>query len=278
MSKNALSLRFVENVVTEWKGLFGESLENDYKKKLCQHLFLKIDSSFKELNQKWKSKGVNKEINWENINSRQLLVDAVHRINLGLDGLLKNHIHVTPFLNTATGKYDVQLFVGYQGKDFYMREMAKHEIVDIRYELVYENDYFLPLKKDLDNDIENYVFQIKEPFNRGKIIGGFGYIQYEIPAKNNLIILDERAFKRAKEASKQQYFWQNNPNEMMYKTIVHRTTDRIQLDPMKINESFSVVENDYNDEPENVSETEPAVQEAKVEIETEHNITDSPGF
>lgn len=238
------SQRFLIQVGTQWEAEFNNTLKfSEYQKTLAQHLFLKINNTFAELNAKWKKNKENKEISWKNINLNKLMLDSVHIVNLKLDGLLKNHLHIVPFWNTSKGQFDVNLQPGYLGKLYYHCEMAIDRPIDVRFELVYETDIFQPKKKNYENEIETYDFQITQPFNRGNIVGGFGYIVYTDNAKNKLVILTESDFKKSEGFSKQKYFWDNNPKEMRLKTLVHRTVEHIQLDPEKINTSYLEIEN-----------------------------------
>jgi len=65
-------------------------------------------------------------------------------------------------------------------------------------EVVYSKDKFTPLKKSKGNPIESYEFEIVEPFDRGEIIGGFGYIEYDEPSKNTLVLMSKAAMNKRK--------------------------------------------------------------------------------
>ena len=155
-----------------------------------------------------------------------------------------NHIHPIPYFMKATGKYALDLRIGYAGKDCYRRKVALTPPVDIVYELVYEKDTFKPVKKGIGNEIESYQFEITSPFDRGAVIGGFGYIMYEDVRKNQLVIVTKADFDKSKKAAQSNTFWDNHPEQMQFKTLVHRTTSKIPIDPMKVNASFLHVEID----------------------------------
>lgn len=271
--------QFISKIGYCWDAEFNNELKFDNNQKtLGQHLFLKINQSFKELNEKWIDKGQNKKISWDNIDTNKLLIDSVHIINLGLDGLLKNHLHIIPFWNKSKGKYDINLMPGFMGKDFYRRKVAPIEPLNIIYELVFETDFFKAIKKDKDHKIETYEFCINEPFKRGKIIGGFGYIEFENQSLNKLITVSEDDFVRYSSKSKQKYFWDENPIEMRYKTIVHRTTEKLQEDPNKVNQSYFKIENE-----EFKGEDSEKIDNEKVELidfdkESEKENEGGPGF
>lgn len=248
VKEKSISERFMDMVVREFKDLAGgNGLQlTPVQKRLAQHLFISIDHALQSFEKKRLATNQKDKapFEWSNVNLAKLATDAIHRINLGLDALIPNHISPIPYFNGKEKKYDLDLRVGYVGKDYYRRKMALYEPMDIFYELVYSNDNFTPLKKSIKNEIESYEFEIKEPFNRGNIIGGFGYVMYEDSRKNKLVIVSEAAFKKAEKNAKSSNFWKDYPIEMRYKTLVHRVTDKLAVDPEKINESYAIVEED----------------------------------
>jgi len=239
--------RFTGMVVKEYSSSISNVKLSEYQRKLAQHLFVKIDIALRDFEIKRLSKpnaSQKLEYSWKNINLQKLSVDAVHRIELGLDALIPNHIHPVPYHNTRLGKYDIDLRIGYAGKDFYYRQMSLHPIIDIEYELVHENDDFTVIKKQVNQGVESYSFEIPEPFNRGAVVGGFGYIRYENESMNKLVLVTTADFDKSKASAMSNEFWSKHPEAMKYKTIVHRTVNRIVLDPQKINSSFAQVEHD----------------------------------
>lgn len=263
--------RFTNLVMKEFNAILDGSFHfSVMQKKLAQHLFIKIDQALKSLEAKRISTGQTKKapIVWENINLQKLATDAVHRINLGLDALIPNHLNPIPYWNSKENCYDLDLRIGYAGKDYYRRKMAINPPKDIIYQLVYETDYFKPIMKGIKNDIESYEFEIKNPFKRGKIVGGFGYIIHEDPSLNKLVIVTEKDFERSENCSKNNVFWKDNPVEMRQKTITHRTTDKLIMDPQKINESFAIVEMD-DSEKQVLGEIEENANKKLIDIEPE---------
>lgn len=237
-----VSERFVSQVQAQFVAEMGSALAfTDYERTLAQHMYIKVDAQLKSLEIKRINAGGKPEdakaITWQHVNLSELALDTVHRIGLGLDALIPNHIAPIPYWNTRLGKYGLDLRIGYVGKDYCRREMAVEKPVEVIYQLVHETDEFEPLMKDDGHEIESYVFKIKNPFSRGKVIGGFGYIRYTDPKQNMLVIVDQRKFAKAKASAKTMDFWGENKSEeeMQYKTVVHRTTEKIPLDPRKVN-------------------------------------------
>jgi len=247
------STKFVAAVSKQFAAEIGSVLAfTEYEKTLAQHLFIKADTALKELEAKRLQStngGQRAPLVWDNINMQKLSVDAVHRVNLGLDALIPNHIHVIPYFNGKLKKYDLDLQIGYLGKDFYRRDAALDKPVNVIYELVYSTDVFKAHKKSSNNDIESYEFEITSPFDRGNVLGGFGYIMYSDPRNNQLVIVTEKDFEKSKAAAKSETFWKDYPIEMRYKTVVNRTTAKLTLDPRKVNtKSYTYVDQQEQDE------------------------------
>ena len=243
--EGTVSERFTNAVIREFGSIAGKMELTPYQKRLAQHLFIKIDNSLNDLEKKRQDK--NKDgapIVWANINMQKLAVDAVHRVELGLDALIPNHISPIPYWNSRQKKYDLDLRVGYAGKDYYRRQVATEQPKDIIYELVRKNDIFMPIKKSQKSNIETYQFEIPAPFNRGPVIGGFAYLEYEDASKNKLVIVTEEDFKKSEGKAQSREFWGSYPDEMRYKTLVIKGTNKLQVDPAKVNSSFAAVEQD----------------------------------
>lgn len=230
------SERFLNNIQAQFAAEAGSPVAfSDYEKALAQHLFLKLDSVLQDFEAKRINSGKTQQApyNWHNINMRKLSLDAVHTVQLGLDALIANHIHPVPYFNGKEKKYDLDLRVGYIGKAYYRMEAAVEKPKDVVIELVYSTDHFKPMKKSFSNSIESYEFEIQKPFDRGEIVGGFGYLVYDDPAKNKLILVSEADFDKSRKAAKGDTFWSKHPAEMRFKTLVHRVTEKLQIDPKK---------------------------------------------
>lgn len=239
------SARFAAMITNEYKGALSAAVEmTPLRGKLAQHLFVKIDMALKEAEAKRNPASNKVPYSWAKINMQKAALSAVHRIELGLDGLIPNHIWPIAYYNNRAGVYDLDLRIGYAGKDYYYRKMALYPILDIIYELVHANDKFTVIKKSINEGVESYTFEIPKPFDRGPVVGGFGYIMYQNSSLNRLVIVDQASFTKSQDAAKNNNFWTKHPDEMKYKTIVHRTVKSIVLDPEKINESFGQVEAD----------------------------------
>lgn len=245
-----ISERFTSMITREYSNTINDAVTfSPLQRRLSQHLFIKADMALAALEKKrLASQNGNKRtpIVWQNVNTDKLAIDGVHIIELGLDALIPNHVHIIPYFNNRMQKYDIDLRVGYAGKDYYYRRLALDPPKDIIYELVYENDELEVIKKSAENPVESYQFKINSPFDRGDVVGGFGYIVYADAEKNKLELISRAELEAARGYAQSDEFWKKHRIAMMYKTIVHRTVRHIALDPEKINQSFAVTEqNDF---------------------------------
>lgn len=234
----AASTRFLAEVERQFGAQLGEELSfTAHERKLAQHLYVKVDAALKAMDEARVKRGQSnkKPFTWQNVNLTKLAIDAVHRVSLGLDALIPNHIHPVAYWNGKLNKYDLDLRVGYVGQDYCRRRLAVVQPVDITYELVYETDTFRALPRSHDREVESYEFEINQPFARGEVVGGFGYIVYEDARMNRLVLVTPRDFERARKAAQTSDFWDKNDLEMLYKTVVHRVTSKVPLDPEKVN-------------------------------------------
>ena len=276
------SERFTGMVMKEFEGNIGELNLNDYQRQLIRNYFIGIDNALKnaEASRQISTKKKNDPtITWNNVNMNKLATDVVQNAKLGLDMSIPNHLHVVPYKNSKTGKYDLNLMAGYEGLKYIATQFSLYKIADIKVELVRENDVFQPVYK---NNIEGYEFKITNPFNRGNVIGGFGFIRYENEIHNKLVVMTVDELLKRKPATASVEFWGGEKDkwengqkvgkepvegwtdEMLYKTMVRATCKKVTVDPKKVNQSYVyVIDQNESYYIEN--------QEDKVEQEIEEN-------
>lgn len=252
LAKLTVAQSFVNRVMRNLQAETGDLVSwTPYQQTLAQHLYIKIDKSLREL----QSKG--KNVRWDNVNMVQLALDAMHIVNLELDGLLKNHVDVIPYKNGAlsasAGKpvYDLALRPGYQGHLLSHVRASVYPVHHVVTHLVFEGDTFEPTFSPAG---DSYVYKASDPFRADEAVkGGFGFIVYDEPSLNKIVLVTARDLARSQKASKSRgtkttdeetgevstsgNFWQDSYIEMCEKTVVHRTADAIGLDPRKLNKS-----------------------------------------
>ena len=267
---------FANKVLKEFGQISADRFNvTDYQRQLIQGYFIQIDRALKtaEDNRLYKN-GNNKDhkydnpdpINWKTIDLNALAIDVMHYTKLGIDITQKNMIYAIPYKDnnrqcaTGTKMYTVNLMPGYNGIAFMAEKYALDKPIAVTTELVYSTDVFKPIKKDKDNKTESYIFEVTNAFDRGKIVGGFGYLEFENPQKNKLIIMTLKDIEKRKPKYASAEFWggkkkewQNGKQvevetggwyeEMCLKTIKREvySPKHIPIDPKKVDDDYQAV-------------------------------------
>lgn len=257
-----VSERFTNTVVSEFSSGVGEIALTDFQKRLAQNYFMGIDAALKtaETNrlrkdEKWRDPV---PVTWQNVDMNQLARNVVTYARIGLDPAQKNHINAIPFKNNTTGKYDITFIEGYRGLEIKAQKYGLDVPDAVTVEVVYSNDKFKPIKKDRNNKIESYEFEVTNPFDRGKIVGGFYYHIYnDNPSKNKLVIMTIKDVEKRKPRYASVEFWGGEKDvwengrktgkkeqvegwfeEMVYKTIYRAAYNDITIDSQKIDDDY----------------------------------------
>jgi recombination protein RecT len=262
------SKRFTEKVLREFAVTAPQGVMdlNDHQRRIIQGYFIVIDRNLKAAEEERLRKNAsnseerynnNVPCDWQHVNMTDLALDAVHYARMGLDMQEKNHLFPIPYLNKKGGFYDITFMVGYSGKQYITEMYAIVLPKSVTIEVVYSTDVFKPLKKSKSNPVESYEFDITNAFDRGDIIGGFGYIEYDEPSKNTLIIMSLNDIMKRKPPYASARFWGGKSSEwkngkkveveldgwldeMCRKTLVREVFSGkyIPLDPGKIDDNY----------------------------------------
>lgn len=288
----AASERFMQTVMREFgSGVPGELRVTDYQRSLIQGYFIGIDRALKTAEEgrerKNKSNSDHKYDNtlpivWNNVNLNDLALDVVHFARMGLDMMQDNHLFPIPYKNNKTNKYDITLMPGYNGIQYIAEKYAVETPKAVTIELVYSNDDFKPIKKSAANPVEGYEFDIPNAFDRGEVVGGFGYIEFADPAKNKLILMSRADIEKRKPRYASAEFWGGKKTEwidgkrtevemegwfeqMCIKTIKREvySAKNIPRDPKKVDDTYQYIK---------AREARYAELEARVEIDANANM------
>ncbi len=264
-SKNA-SARFTTMVMRQFGGAVGAPELTEFQRRLIQGYFIAVDRALKAAEDERLRKNKNNRdhkydndlaVIWENVNLTDLALDVVHYARMGLDMMQDNHLFPIPYKNNKLKKYDVTLMPGYNGIRYIAEKYAVEVPVAVTTELVYSTDTFRPIKKNSSNRVENYEFTINQPFDRGEVVGGFGYIEYSDASRNELIIMPLKAILKRKPRYASANFWGGTQkvwengkqvetevegwfDEMCLKTLIREvySAKHIPRDPQKIDDSY----------------------------------------
>lgn len=292
------SQRFTNLVISEFGISTAAPIQlNDKQKRLVQGYFIIIDRVLKDAEVKRAAKNENNSnhqydnpipYDWEHVNMRDLALDAVHAARMGLDMQEEAHLYPIPYANKKKGCYDITFVTGYAGKQYKATKYALKPPKAVTIEVVYSTDAFKPYKKSRANACDTYDFEITNPFARGEIVGGFGYIEYENPAENELVIMSlDDIKKRAQKGStefwgtkmtgKQVTTWENGKkvtkdadgwsDEMVRKTIVREVYSKkhIPIDPSKLDDDY-----------QHFAEREVEYAQAEIDAEADENANQTP--
>jgi recombination protein RecT len=253
------SERFSNMVMNEFSGKSGGLGLTPFQKRLIQNYFISIDIALKAAEEKrMKKKDADPlAVIWQNVNMEGLAIHVVACARIGFDPALPNHINMMPFKNNAMNKYDIVFIEGYRGNELKANKYGYEVPDDVVVEVVYSSDVFKVIKKDLNNKVESYVFEIKEPFNRGEIVGGFYYHRYdEKPYKNKLMFYNKAEIEKRKPKYASAEFWGGTKatwengkksgtevvegwyHEMVWKTVFRAAYNDIAIDSQKIDDAF----------------------------------------
>lgn len=265
------SERFMQKVIEQYSGMPGDIKLTAFQEKLVQNYFIKLDQVLKAAEIK-RVKATNPDplaFTWQNVNIEQLAVDVVAYASVGMDPLQPNHINLIPYKNARTQKFDISFMLGYRGIELKAMKYGLEPLPkDIRIEIVYSNDKFVPAKKDRNNNVESYEFQIVTPFDRGEVVGGFYHFEYDDPSQNHMRIFSKAQIDKRKPAYASTEFWGGEKDlwkngqrtgekekvegwydEMAWKTLARSAYGSITIDSYKIDAHFvSMMQQEHNAE------------------------------
>lgn len=218
-----MSERFTKKVLAEFGSSVSGAMEvTDFQKRLIQGYFIMIDRALKTAEEERirKNKANNNHeydnnlpATWQNVNLGDLALDLVHYARMGLDMQQDAMLYPVPYKNNKANLYDITLMPGYNGIKYTAIRYALEAPVGETIELVYSTDTFVPHKKDSAHPVATYEFQINNPFDRGEIVGGFGYLEFAEPAKNELIIMPLKDILKRKPEYASANFWGGKATE-----------------------------------------------------------------
>ena len=258
----SMSQRFSDAMVKEFQGGVGTVDLTDFQQRLAQNYFIDIDATLKtaeiarlKKSEKWQDPV---PVTWSNIDMNLLSRNLISYVRIGLDPAQKNHINAIPFKNNTTQKYDIVFIEGYRGIQLKAEKYGLDIPDAVTVEVVYSTDKFQAIKKDMQNKVENYVFEITNPFDRGEIVGGFYYHIFNgNPDKNKLVVFSLKDILKRKPKYASVEFWggekdiwkdgkktgKKEPTEgwydrMVYKTIYRAAYNDITIDSQKIDDDY----------------------------------------
>lgn len=257
----SISARFTQKVIAEFGAGAGEAALTDSQKRLAQNYFIAIDEALQATENRRQAKRSNKDpvpVTWNNVDLNSVAQGVVSSARIGWDPLQSNHVFVIPFKDNSTNKYTINFMPGYRGLELKATKYGLDVPDEVVVELVYSTDNFKPVKRDRQNKVESYEFEITNAFNRGEIIGGFYYHSYkDNPEKNKLVMMSIQDIKKRKPEYASVEFWGGEKDEwvngektgrktkiegwyeeMCWKTVFRAAYNDITIDSQKIDDDY----------------------------------------
>lgn len=267
--KPSQSERFTSMVMSQYSQTGSVYSFTEREKQLIRNYFICIDQMLSKTEAERQRKNAanrNHEYDnalaysWNTIDLPQLAQDLAHYARVGLDMMEDNTLFAIPYKDNKGSKYTVTLMEGYNGIRYQAEKYALDPFKAVTVEVIYQNDIFHVIKKDSRNPVEGYEFEIPNPLDRGEPIGVFGYIEYEDPKKNKLVVFSKADVMKRKPKYASPEFWggkktvyeKGKPVEVtldgwvpeMYEKTMKREiygSKRIPRDPAKIDESYQYI-------------------------------------
>ena len=265
------SQNFTARVLREFGNSVGNIEATDSQKRLVQGYFIGIDQALKMAEENREKQNKNNsdhrydnplEYTWTNVDiGPKMAQNLMHFAKLGLDMTLPNQLSPVFFKDKGKGKYVCAFIPGYEGRRIVAQKYALTPFLTVIAELVYSTDEFIPHKKDRNNKFDTDEFNIKNPFNRGEIVGAFGYVVRDDERQNELFFLTKDQIDKRKPEKASANFWggtvnvwekdQNGKNvktskeiagwyeEMALKTMKNYVYKHITIDPQKVDDNYA---------------------------------------
>ena len=261
-AEQSLSVRFSDMVVKEFGGTVGAITLTNFQQRLVQNYFMAVDTALRiaEIKRLAKDEKYRDKLPavWANVNMGLLARNVVAAARIGLDPAQKNHINIVPYKNKHTNKYDVGFVEGYRGLEIKAIKYGLDVPSSVVVEVVYSSDKFVLHKRDANNKIDSYTFEIVNPFDRGDIVGGFYYLAFkDAPEKNRVVAMTFKDIEKRKPKYASTEFWGGEKDEykngkktgkkevvegwyekMCYKTVCRAAYRAITIDSQKIDDDY----------------------------------------
>ncbi len=298
------STRFTEMIMKQYGSTAGAYRFTDREHQLIKGYFIAIDETLraaeaerirKNANNKNHDYDNNLPYSWNTIDLPQLALDLAHYARMGLDMQQDNHLFPIPYKDNKAERYTITLMEGYNGIRYQAEKYAINPPRNVTVEVVYSNDRFQPIKKGKDNPGDTYTFEVPSPFDRGKAVGAFGYIEYDDPSKNVLVVMSRADIEKRKPKYASAEFWGGTKKvwengkqvetqvegwepEMFLKTMKREiySAKHIPRDPMKIDDTYHYIKQRESQYAQLAAENEAALQANSIELTFEDASISSP--
>lgn len=232
----SISDRFTNTVIASYTDVAKGVQITEKEKALVAGYFIKIDEQLRNSKQGY---------NWNQVQMKELSLQLANAARLGLDMQIDGQLSFIPFKVKDTGKINMVRVIGAKGYELIAKKYALDPPKASVVELVYSNDKFTIVKRDAAHECDDYTFEVTNPFDRGEVIGAFGYLAYDDKSKNKLLVMSKKQLLTYRPQYYDETFWKGeNEKKMLLKTLAKQLFKNVTLDPAKVNavrESINMV-------------------------------------
>lgn len=226
--KVSIATRFTDSVIAAYSDVAKGIAVNERERALIANYYVEIDTALQN---------GRTNISWKDIDMKKLSLSIAHTARMNLDMKL-SHLSFIPFRDGKTGKYNMVPVISSRGWEYIVKTFSLEPVKNVIVELVYSTDKFSIVKRDSTHPCDSYSFEVGNPFDRGSIIGGFAYCEFENTELNKLLVMSLQQIMTFKPSRADDSFWGvKSPNytKMLEKTLAKQLLKKIPLDPDKIN-------------------------------------------
>jgi recombinational DNA repair protein RecT len=125
--------------------------------------------------------------------------------------------------------------------------------INITTEIIFSNDKFSLVKKDLSNPKDGYLFQVTSPLDRGNVCGGVFVMEYEDERMNKAVFMSLSEIHKRTDTNSATF--KKYPEEMIEKTLLKKAWGRVTLNTTKLSEYYSIDKSNIPDfEPQSTAD------------------------
>jgi recombinational DNA repair protein RecT len=125
--------------------------------------------------------------------------------------------------------------------------------INITTEIIFSNDKFSLVKKDLSNPKDGYLFQVTSPLDRGNVCGGVFVMEYDNEKMNKAVFMGLSEIHKRTDTNSATF--KKYPEEMIEKTLLKKAWGRVTLNTTKLAEYYSIDKSNIPDfEPQSTED------------------------
>lgn len=183
---------------------------------------------------------------WEQLDFDDFVLNSITHANMGVDPFARKTLYFIPRGNRLC------IDLRYECLEYMAKTFGINSPLNVTTEIIYSNDKFSLIKKDLANPKDGYLFQVPNPLERGSICGGVYLKEYDNERFDKAVFMSLEAIN--KRTPNTGTFFANHPEKMCLKTLLKEAWGSVTLDTTRLGEYAKSVVPIKEFEPENMED------------------------